>query len=81
MARRYAPDHKRLVMKIMVDFRLDLEKTANYTGIPVRTLNDWRKEIRRHMAKLREAAARNQPSRQAAATSAVPTSFVAHQRK
>ncbi|HUN09659.1 MAG TPA: hypothetical protein PLQ56_23845 [Aggregatilineales bacterium] len=81
MSRRYAPDHKRLVLKIMSDFRYDLDKTARYTGIPVRTLNDWRKEVQRALAAARQAAARNQPNRQAAAPSAVPTSFVARQRK
>jgi phosphoenolpyruvate carboxylase len=80
MARRYAPDHKRLVMKIMVDFRLDLEKTAHYTGIPVRTLNDWRKEIQRNMAKAREAAARNQSNRTAAANTPLPAKGVTSQR-
>jgi hypothetical protein len=81
MARRYAPDHKQLVLKIMAGFGFDLEKTARYTGLPVRTLNDWRKEVQRAMAKAREAAARNQQSRPAVANPAAPAKTVANQRK
>ncbi len=57
MARRYAPDHKQLVIKIMAGFGYDLDKTTRYTGIPIRTLNDWRKEVHRAMAKARQATA------------------------
>ncbi len=45
MSRRYASDHKALVLKILVSFKYDVTATSRYTGIPERTLRDWTREI------------------------------------
>jgi transposase-like protein len=46
MSKRYAPDHKQLVLRVFRDFLWDVTKTNAYTGIPERTLRQWRREYR-----------------------------------
>ncbi|MEZ4671936.1 MAG: hypothetical protein R3E39_28870 [Anaerolineae bacterium] len=42
MSRRYATDHKQLVMRLVKEaFNGDVAKTARYANIPERTLRDW----------------------------------------
>lgn len=50
MSRRYAPDHKTLVLKILKDFKGNIFATALYTGIPARTLREWLREQREKTA-------------------------------
>ena len=45
MSRRYTPDHKALVLKILVSFKYDVTATSRFTGIPERTLRDWTRQI------------------------------------
>jgi transposase-like protein len=68
MSRRYAPDHKALVLRIMQSVGHDVLKTARLTGIPVRTLNDWRRELRQSEAAAHRAAAEKRPSAKAVAS-------------
>ncbi|MEO8607626.1 MAG: hypothetical protein ABI690_07080 [Chloroflexota bacterium] len=56
MSRRYSPDHKSLVLKILKNFKDDVLTTSRYTGVPERTLREWRRE-QREMAALRRRAA------------------------
>jgi hypothetical protein len=55
MSRRYAPDHKNLVLKILSNFKGDVTATSRYTGIPERTLREWHNE-QRAAARLRASA-------------------------
>jgi hypothetical protein len=55
MSRRYAPDHKKLVLKILDNFKGNVITTSRYTGIPERTLREWRMEQR--LARIRQRAA------------------------
>jgi transposase-like protein len=80
MSRRYDPDHKALVLRIMQGFGHDLEKTARYTGVPTRTLNDWRQELRQKEAAAHRAAAEKRQADKAAATRPVPTGNAANRR-
>jgi len=42
MSRRYAPDHKLLVLRIFAAFfEGDIAATSRFTGIPERTIRDW----------------------------------------
>jgi len=59
MSRRYAPDHKQLVLKILNNFKGDVVATCRYTGIPERTLREWRAEQR--AATMRQRAAMQKP--------------------
>jgi hypothetical protein len=45
MSRRYTPDHKALVLKILVANKGDITATSRFTGVPERTLRDWQIEI------------------------------------
>jgi hypothetical protein len=45
MSRRYAPDHKSLVLKILKAHKLDVAATSRFTGVPERTLRDWLREL------------------------------------
>ena len=65
MSRRYSPDHKALVMKILKAYKDDVTAASRYTGIPERTLREWRREQR--LAAMRQRAAmqsRNMSKRQ-----------------
>ena len=55
MSRRYAPDHKNLVLKILSNFKGDVVVTSRYTGIPERTLREWRAEQRAAASRQRAA--------------------------
>jgi hypothetical protein len=59
MSRRYAPDHKQLVLKIMSNFKGDILATRRYTGIPERTLREWRMEQR--VAAIRQRGVMQKP--------------------
>jgi hypothetical protein len=42
MARRYSPDHKYLILRLVKDaFKGDVTATASYARIPERNLCDW----------------------------------------
>jgi hypothetical protein len=47
MSRRYSPEHKRLVLRLLSAFRGDVAMTSRFTGIPERTLRDWYADARR----------------------------------
>ncbi|MBZ0287155.1 MAG: hypothetical protein K8I30_06030 [Anaerolineae bacterium] len=55
MSRRYSPDHKALVLKILKAYKDDVLAASRYTGVPERTLREWRREQR--AAALRRCAA------------------------
>jgi hypothetical protein len=55
MSRRYAPDHKQLVLKILSNFKEDVTITSRYTGVPERTVREWRNEQRAAAASRRAA--------------------------
>ena len=56
MSRRYSPDHKALVLKILKAYKDDGVVASGYTGVPERTLREWRRE-EREMAALRRRTA------------------------
>lgn len=56
MSRRYAPDHKRLALKIMQDFKWDAAQASRYTAIPERTLREWHRQWRLKAARSRTPA-------------------------
>ncbi|MBZ0282846.1 MAG: hypothetical protein K8L97_19055 [Anaerolineae bacterium] len=58
MSRRYAPDHKQLVLKIFNDYKGNVIHTVRYTGVPERTLRDWVEEARAAAARRKAAAQR-----------------------
>jgi hypothetical protein len=58
MSRRYSPDHKALVLKILKAYKEDVTAASRYTGVPERTLREWRREMR--LAARRESAAMQQ---------------------
>ena len=65
MSRRYSPDHKALVLKILKAYKDDVLAASRYTGVPERTLREWRREQR--LAAMRQRAAmqsRKLPQRQ-----------------
>jgi hypothetical protein len=42
MSRRYAPDHKQLVLRVFaLVFDCNAAATSKFTGIPERTIRDW----------------------------------------
>jgi hypothetical protein len=42
MSRRYAPDHKELVLRVFaLVFDCNAVATREFTGIPARTIRDW----------------------------------------
>jgi transposase-like protein len=43
MSRRYSPDHKALVLKILKAYKDDVTAASRYTGVPERTLREWRR--------------------------------------
>jgi hypothetical protein len=47
MSRRYSPEHKRLVLRLLSAFSGDVATTSRFTGIPERTLRDWYADARR----------------------------------
>jgi hypothetical protein len=47
MSRRYSPDHKRLVLRLLRAFSGDVAATSQFTGIPERTLRDWYADAKR----------------------------------
>ncbi len=53
MSKRYTPEFKKLVMRLLRDNHDDVVRVARYVGIPQRTLRDWQQE-----ARLRAAASR-----------------------
>ena len=55
MSRRYAPDHKTLVLKLLANFKGDIAVTSRYTAVPERTIREWR--IAQRMAAMRQRAA------------------------
>ena len=55
MSRRYAPDHKMLVLKLLSNFKGDAVVTSRYTGVPERTIREWRRE--QQTAAVRQRAA------------------------
>ena len=55
MSRRYAPDHKALVLKILVAYKYNVTAASQYTGVPERTLREWRNE--QQAAAIRQRAA------------------------
>jgi hypothetical protein len=55
MSRRYAPDHKNLVLKLLANFKGDIVVTSRYTGVPQRTIREWR--IEQRMAAMRQRVA------------------------
>jgi hypothetical protein len=55
MSRRYAPDHKNLVLKLLANFKGDVVVASRYTGVPERTLREWRDE--QQAATMRQRAA------------------------
>jgi hypothetical protein len=56
MSKRYALDHKILALKVMRDFNWDAAKASQYTGIPDRTLREWRRQHRQKVARSRALA-------------------------
>jgi hypothetical protein len=56
MSRRYSPDHKALVLKILKAYKDDVVAASRYTGVPERTLREWRHE-EHEMAALKGRAA------------------------
>ncbi len=58
MSRRYAPDHKRLVLKVFNDLKGNVTHTVRYTGVPERTLRDWIEEARAAAVRRKAAAQR-----------------------
>ena len=68
MSRRYAPDHKELIIRLVKDaFKGDVAATARYAHIPERTLRDWlhtlrlQEMYRKALAKHQQAAYRQPP--------------------
>jgi hypothetical protein len=55
MSRRYALDHKNLILKLLANFKGDVVATSRYTGVPERTLREWRNE--QQAAAMRQRAA------------------------
>ena len=54
---RYAPAHKKLVLRLLKDvFKHDVVAAARYTGVPERTLRDWVYAARRAAASRKSAA-------------------------
>ena len=61
MSRRYAPDHKQLIIRLVKDaFKGDVAATAQYVRIPERTLRDWL-HTERLQAMYRKTLAKQQP--------------------
>jgi hypothetical protein len=56
MSKRYAPDHKTLALKILKDFKWDVNKASRYTNIPERTLREWLRQWRLSAARSRAHA-------------------------
>jgi hypothetical protein len=47
MSRRYSPEHKLLVLRLLSAFSGDIVATSRFTGVPERTLRDWYADARR----------------------------------
>jgi len=47
MSRRYSPDHKMLVLRLLAVNKGDAIRVSHFTGIPVRTIRDWELQQRR----------------------------------
>jgi transposase len=65
MSRRYSADHKALVLKILKAYKDDVIAASRYTGVPERTLREWRSEQRlaamRHRAAMQQRKAPQRP--------------------
>ena len=59
MSRRYSPDHKALILKILKAYKDNVVAASRYAGVPERTLREWRRE-EQQMAALRRRAAMQQ---------------------
>jgi hypothetical protein len=44
MPKIYTPEHKELVLKILYCYQGDVVSAADFTGVPERTLRQWRKQ-------------------------------------
>jgi hypothetical protein len=68
MSRRYSADHKALVLKILKAYKDDVIAASHYTGVPERTLREWRREgrlaaMRRRVAEPLHKQQRKAPQR------------------
>jgi hypothetical protein len=58
MSKRYAPEHRALVLRMLDVFKGDILTTARFCQIPERTLRDWHAQ----RAAQQQSAARQQPA-------------------
>jgi hypothetical protein len=56
MSQRYTPEHKALIMRVLRAYQGDIIAASRFTGVPQRTLRDWR-----HQEWLARRQARSQP--------------------
>jgi transposase-like protein len=61
MSRRYSTAHKQLVLKLLQSFKGDITATSRYTGVPQRTLREWREHQVRVAAARRQSAGGTPP--------------------
>lgn len=60
MSRRYAPDHRLLVLKVVRDFKFNVPAAARYTRVPERTIRAWlQEEVHKAKASRRAAERRD----------------------
>lgn len=46
MSRRYSRAHKLLVLRLLQAFEGNITLTSDFTGIPERTLREWRRQAK-----------------------------------
>ncbi len=44
MSRRYSPEHRALILRILVAYRGNVREASRFAGVPERTLREWRLE-------------------------------------
>jgi hypothetical protein len=61
MSKRYSPDYKRLVLKLLRYNHSKLTDIARFAGVPERTLRDWQRNEQEAAALRRQSAAAAPP--------------------
>ncbi len=52
MSKRYCPEYKQLVLRLIKQaFRGSIPEASRFTGVPQRTLRDWRREQQKTAAR------------------------------